>query len=196
MLLNVVILGAPGSGKGTQSDFIISKYGLYHISTGDILRKEIKKQTELGKIAEGIINEGCLVPDDLIINLLSHILDENPQAKGYIFDGFPRTVAQADALENLLRGKGSSVLATLNLDVEEKELVERLLKRGKEQGRLDDNLEVIQNRLKVYHNQTEPLKDYYKKRGKLFSIRGNNCIEDVFEHITEVLDTLFFQKNK
>jgi adenylate kinase len=192
MLLNVVILGAPGSGKGTQSNLIISKYGLHHISTGEILREEIGKQTALGKIAEGIISEGHLMPDDLVINMISHVLDENAKTKGYIFDGFPRTVSQGDALENLLRERGSSVLAAINLDVEEQELMERMLKRGAEQGRLDDNEEVIKNRLKVYHDQTEPLKDYYKKRGKLFSIRGNNGVEDVFEHITEVLDTLFF----
>ena len=192
-MLNVVIFGAPGSGKGTQSEMIISKYGLHHISTGDILRQEIKKQTELGIIAEEYIKTGQLIPDELIIQILADVLDANPEAKGYIFDGFPRTIAQGEALDQLLREKETSIIAVLNLDVAEKELINRLLKRGEESGRADDNLEVIQNRLEVYRNQTEPLKEYYKKKGKLFQIKGNNVIEDVFEQIADVLDRLTLQ---
>jgi len=191
-MLNVIIFGAPGSGKGTQSDLIISKYGLYHISTGDILRQEIKKKTELGAIAEDYIKMGQLVPDELIIKILAGVLDANPDAKGYIFDGFPRTIAQGEALDNLLREKDTSIIAVLNLMVDEEELLTRLVKRGEESGRSDDTPEVIQSRLEVYRNQTEPLKEYYKKKGKLFNIKGKKSIEDVFEQISDVLDRLIF----
>ncbi|MDR3339182.1 MAG: adenylate kinase [Candidatus Symbiothrix sp.] len=191
-MLNVVIFGAPGSGKGTQSELIISKYGLYHISTGDILRTEMKNQTELGKIAEDYIKNGQLIPDDLIISMLSEVLGENSQSKGYIFDGFPRTLVQGEALDQLLREKNTSVVAVFNLQVEEDELITRLLKRGNDQRRTDDTLEVIQKRLEVYHTQTEPLKEYYKKKGKLFTIKGANSIDDVFEQITDVIDHLSF----
>ena len=189
-MLNVVIFGAPGSGKGTQSELIITKYGLFHISTGDILRQEIKKQTELGVIAEKYIKEGQLIPDELIIKMLSEVLDANPEAKGYIFDGFPRTIAQGEALDKLLREKDTSIVAVLNLDVDEKILTERLIKRGEAYGRTDDDPAIIQNRLEVYRNQTEPLKEYYKKKGKLFTIKGHNSIDEVFEFIVEVLNRL------
>jgi len=192
-MLNVIIFGPPGSGKGTQSELIIAKYGLFHISTGDILREEIKKQSELGIIAEKYIKTGQLIPDDLIIKILGEVLDANSQAKGFIFDGFPRTIAQGEALDQLLREKNTSIIAVLNLDVEEKELINRLIKRGEESGRSDDNLEVIQKRLDVYRNQTEPLKEFYMKKGKLFKIKGNNSIEDVSEKIVDVLDRLTFQ---
>ena len=191
-MLNVVIFGAPGSGKGTQSELIISKYGLHHISTGDILRQEIKEQTELGTIAEEYIKTGQLVPDDIIIKMLAEVIDANPQTKGFIFDGFPRTIAQGEALDQLLREKNTSIIAVLNLAVDEEELLNRLIKRGKESGRADDNPVVIQNRLEVYRNQTEPLKEYYKKKGKLLTVKGNNSIEDVFEKIVEMLDRLTF----
>jgi len=191
-MLNVVIFGAPGSGKGTQSELIISKYGLYHISTGEILRQEIKEQTELGIIADEYIKTGQLVPDELIIKMLAEVIDTNPEAKGYIFDGFPRTIAQGKALDQLLRERNTSIIAVLNLIVDEEELLNRLIKRGEEFGRTDDNPVVIQNRLEVYRNQTEPLKEYYKKKGKLFNIKGNNSIDDVFEKIVEVLDRITF----
>ena len=191
-MLNVIIFGAPGSGKGTQSDLIISKYGLYHISTGDILRQEIKKNSELGAIAEEYIKTGQLVPDELIIKMLAGVLDANQEAKGFIFDGFPRTIAQGDALDNLLREKNTSIIAVLNLMVDEEELLTRLIKRGEESGRTDDTPEVIKNRLEVYRNQTEPLKEYYKKKGKLFNIKGKKSIEDVFEQISDVLDRLIY----
>jgi len=194
-MLNVIIFGAPGSGKGTQSDLIISRYGLFHISTGDILRQEIKKQTELGAIADGYIKTGQLIPDDLIIKILADVLIANTDAKGYIFDGFPRTIAQGEALDNLLRERNTNIAAVINLVVDEKELLNRLIKRGEESGRTDDNPAVIQNRLKVYRTQTEPLEEYYKKKGTLFKIKGNNSIEDVFEKITDVLDRLTFQAN-
>jgi len=191
-MLNVIIFGAPGSGKGTQSELIISKYGLYHISTGDILRQEIKKQTELGAIADGYIKTGQLIPDELIIKILAEVLTNNQGVKGYIFDGFPRTIAQGEALDNLLRERNTSITAVLNLVVDEKELLNRLVKRGEESGRSDDNPAVIQNRLEVYHNQTAPLEEYYRKKGKLFKIKGTHSIEEVFEKIVEVLDRLTF----
>jgi len=191
-MLNVIIFGAPGSGKGTQSELIISKYGLYHISTGDILRQEIKKKTELGAIADEYIKTGQLIPDDLIIKILADVLTANPDARGYIFDGFPRTIAQGEALDNLLREKNTNITAVLDLEVDEKELLNRLVKRGKESGRTDDTPAVIHNRLEVYHNQTAPLEEYYRKKGTLFKIKGTNSIEGVFEKIVEVLDRLTF----
>jgi len=191
-MLNIVIFGAPGSGKGTQSQLIISKYGLHHISTGDILRQEIKKQTVLGTIAEEYIKAGQLIPDELIIKILGDVLDANSETRGFIFDGFPRTIAQGKALDQMLREKNTSIIAVLNLVVDEEELLERLVKRGEESHRSDDDPDIIQKRLEVYHNQTEPLKEYYRKKGKLFKIKGNNSIDDVFEKIVDVLDRLIF----
>jgi adenylate kinase len=191
-MLNIVIFGAPGSGKGTQSKQIIEKYGLHHISSGDILRKEIEDQTALGLIADEYISQGQLVPDQLIIDMFSDILDKAPNNKGYIFDGFPRTISQAQALDTLLRERNTSVTAVFSLSVDEDELIRRLLQRGELAGRTDDNSETIQKRLIVYKEQTEPLKEYYKKMGKLFKIKGNNSIEDVFENITGVIDHLVY----
>ncbi|MDR1371129.1 MAG: adenylate kinase [Dysgonamonadaceae bacterium] len=188
-MLNVVIFGAPGSGKGTQSELIIGKYGLRHVSTGEILRKEIEKRSELGLLADEYISKGQLVPDEVIIGMLGDILDEDRNVKGYIFDGFPRTLAQGEALDKMLREKNTSIVAVLNLSVEEDELIQRLLKRGEISGRSDDNPETIQSRLDVYHNQTEPLKTYYKRQGKLFIIKGDN-IDDVFERITDTLNPI------
>ncbi len=189
-MFNVVIFGAPGSGKGTQSDLIIKKYGLYHISTGEILREEIENKTELGIIAEKYISKGQLVPDDLTIQMLAEILDKTQNEKGYIFDGFPRTMQQGEALDKLLKERGTSILAALNLEVEEGVLVERILKRGEQTGRKDDNLETVQARLKVYHCQTEPLKDFYKKQGKNINIKGTGSVEDIFERICQSLDRI------
>jgi adenylate kinase len=191
-MLNIVIFGAPGSGKGTQSELIVSKYGLRHISTGDILRTEMEKQTELGKIAADYIEKGQLIPDDLIVKILSDVLASTPKAKGFIFDGFPRTIAQGEALDILLREIDTSVTAVFSLLVEETLLIDRLLNRGKEQGRSDDSLDVIQNRLTVYHAQTEPLLEYYRKQGKLFKIKGGDSIDDVFEQIAGALDRLAY----
>jgi len=191
-MLNIVIFGAPGCGKGTQSELIIEKYQLYHISTGNVLRTEMEKQTELGQLAKEYVQKGHLVPDDLIIKMLADILKSNPKAKGFIFDGFPRTMAQGEALDQMLRDTDKSIAAVLNLDVEEKILVERLLKRGEMQGRSDDTPETIRKRLEVYKTQTEPLLAYYKKQGKLFVIKGNNPVEDVFESIKETLDRLVY----
>lgn len=188
-MLNIVIFGAPGSGKGTQSELIVQKYGLIHISTGELLRKEIESKTELGLIADGFISKGNLVPDQLVIDMLADLLDKNGNdVKGYIFDGFPRTVPQGEALDNLLRERGTSVAAVFSLCVDDKELIHRLVKRGTESGRHDDNLDTIKARLIVYKNQTEPLKDYYRKKGKLFKIQGSGTIEEIFENIMETID--------
>jgi adenylate kinase len=193
-MLNIVIFGAPGAGKGTQSELIIEKYALLHISTGDILRHEIENRTASGLIAQQYIDQGHLVPDQLIIDILSNILDSRPQSKGYIFDGFPRTLSQGKALDTMLSEKGTAIASVLCLSVEEKDLIIRLLKRGEFSGRTDDNMNVIKERLNVYKEQTEPLKEYYKKQGKLFDIKGYNTIEDTFERITEIIDLLAFKK--
>jgi len=192
-MLNIVIFGAPGCGKGTQSELIIEKYQLYHISTGNVLRNEMEKQSELGKLAKEYVHKGHLVPDDLIIKMLADILESNPDKKGFIFDGFPRTLAQGEALDQLLRDANKSITAVLNLDVEEEMLIDRLVKRGEIQGRSDDTPETIRKRLEVYKGQTKPLIAYYKKQGKLFMIKGNKPVEDVFEDIKDTLDRLIYQ---
>ena len=189
-MFNIIIFGAPGSGKGTQSDLIVKKYGLHHISTGDVLRKEIENQTDLGMTADEYISKGQLVPDELIIKMLAEMLDKVQSEKGYIFDGFPRTLQQGKALDKLLKEKDTSILVAFNLEVEENVLVERILKRGELTGRKDDNFETVQARLKVYHNQTEPLKDFYKKQGKNINIKGIGSVEDIFEKICESLDRI------
>lgn len=190
-MLNIVIFGAPGSGKGTQSDMIIKKYGLFHISTGDVLRTEMKNGTELGKIAEGYISKGQLVPDELIIDMLAKVLDSNEETKnGVIFDGFPRTIPQAEALKAMLKERGAGVSAVIGLEVEEEELIDRLIKRGQVSGRSDDNLETIKSRLDVYHNQTTPLKDYYINEKKYKAIHGMGTIESIFAAIEKEIDNL------
>ncbi|MDR0412681.1 MAG: adenylate kinase [Dysgonamonadaceae bacterium] len=191
-MLNIVIFGAPGSGKGTQSELIIKKYGLCHISTGEILREEIKDQTNLGLISKEYISQGHLVPDQLVMEKFTEILDKTSGVKGYIFDGFPRTIFQAQALDALLLERKTPVVATFSLSVEEKELIRRLLKRGTEAGRNDDNPETIKKRLEIYKERTEPIKEYYRKKGKLFKIEGNGSVEDVFEGITDAIDRLVY----
>ncbi len=187
-MLNVVIFGAPGSGKGTQSERLIDEYGLFHISTGEVLRNHISQGTELGKIADTYISKGQLIPDELMVDILAHVLDNNPETKkGVIFDGFPRTIPQAKALKKMLADRNSKVHAVVGLEVEDNELVDRLIKRGKESGRSDDNLETINQRLKVYHNQTSPLKDYYLAEGKYHAIPGSGEIDDIFNNIKESL---------
>lgn len=186
-MLNIVIFGAPGSGKGTQSERLIKEFGLDHISTGDVLRKEIKEESELGKIASEYINKGQLVPDELIVDMLAKVLDAKEGTNGVIFDGFPRTIPQAIALKKMLNERGTDVTVMINLHVEEEELIKRLLERGKVSGRSDDNLETIKSRLEVYHNQTAPLADYYIKEGKHVSIKGEGTIDDIFNKIKKAL---------
>ena len=189
-MLNLVIFGAPGSGKGTQSEILIEQYGLDHISTGDILRGEIKAGSELGKAAKGYIDAGQLVPDGLIIDMIEKVLGERKPKKGIILDGFPRTVAQAEALDALFAKLGTRVHAVLDLQVEEAELINRLLKRGQESGRSDDNLETIQKRLGVYHAQTAPIAAHYAQQGVHHAIQGCGAISDITARIARVLDTL------
>jgi adenylate kinase len=191
-MLNIVIFGAPGSGKGTQSDKLIEKYRLFHISTGDVLRDNIKRGTELGAIAKDYIDKGQLIPDDLMVSILADVLDANrEQARvGVIFDGFPRTIAQAQALDAMLAERGTGVTAVVGLEVPEEELVQRILLRGKLSGRADDNLETVKNRLDVYHNQTAPLRDYYQKQGLYRAIEGLGAIDDIFGRICAVVDAL------
>jgi len=187
---NIVIFGAPGSGKGTQSDNLIKHYGLFHISTGDVLRDHIKRGTELGQTAKGYIDQGQLIPDDLMISILAQVLDDNRDAaqQGVIFDGFPRTIAQAQALEQLLADRGTAIDAVVGLEVPQDELIKRILLRGKMSGRADDNEETAGKRLEVYHKQTSPLKDYYEQQGKYHAIDGMGTIEEIFDRIREQLD--------
>ena len=189
-MLNIVIFGAPGSGKGTQSERIVEKYGINHISTGDVLRAEIKNGTELGKTAKGYIDQGQLLPDELIIDILASTLDSFKDSKGVIFDGFPRTIAQAEALKKMLAERGQSVNVMLDLDVPEDELMKRLIKRGQESGRADDNEETIKKRLNVYHNQTSPLIEWYAKEGIHHHINGLGELDRIFGDITAVIDNL------
>lgn len=187
-MLNIIIFGAPGSGKGTQSENLIKKYNLAHISTGDVLRAEIKNNTELGKLAEGYISKGQLVPDEVVIGMLANVLDSKNDVAGVIFDGFPRTIAQGQALEKILKERGEEISVVVNLDVEEPELIDRLIKRGQLSGRSDDNLETIKSRLDVYKNQTSPLKEYYMQSGKLSTIKGMGTVDDIFARIAEAVD--------
>ena len=175
-MLNIVIFGAPGSGKGTQSERIVEKYGINHISTGDVLRAEIKNGTELGKTAKGYIDQGQLIPDELMIDILASVFDSFKDSKGVIFDGFPRTIAQAEALKKMLAERGKDVSVMLDLEVPEDELMVRLIKRGKDSGRADDNEETIKKRLHVYHSQTAPLIDWYKNEKKYQHINGLGTI--------------------
>ena len=188
--MNIVIFGAPGSGKGTQSEKLIEEYGLHHISTGELLRDHIAKGTELGKVAESYISKGQLIPDDLMVEVLGGVFRDHPEdtAKGVIFDGFPRTIAQAEALATMLAQFGTEVHAVVGLEVDEDELVRRMLERGKQSGRADDNIETIKNRLDVYHRQTAPLRDYYKGKGKYHHIDGNRAVDDIFADIRHSLN--------
>lgn len=187
-MLNIVIFGAPGSGKGTQSERIVEKYGLDHISTGEVLRGEIAAGTELGKTAQSIIDKGHLIPDELMIEILAGKLDKLADSKGVIFDGFPRTIAQAEALKVMLNERGEDITAMIELDVPQAELMDRLLKRGQLSGRADDNEETIQKRLKVYAEQTLPLKDWYEKEGKRCYINGLGELDRIFGDIVAAIE--------
>ena len=189
-MLNIVIFGAPGSGKGTQSERIVDKYGINHISTGDVLRAEIKNGTELGKTAKGYIDQGQLIPDELMIDILASVFDSFKDSKGVIFDGFPRTIAQAEALKKMLAERGQDVSVMVDLEVPEDELMVRLIKRGKDSGRADDNEETIKKRLHVYHSQTAPLIDWYKNERKYQHINGLGTMEGIFAEICEAIDKL------
>lgn len=188
-MLNVVLFGAPGSGKGTQSAKLIDEYGLYHISTGEVLRDHIKRGTELGKIADSYISKGNLIPDDLMIQILDDVLDKEANGKpGVVFDGFPRTIPQAEALEKLLAKRGTDLAAVIGLEVPEDELMNRMIQRGKETGRADDTPETIKNRLDVYHKQTHPLRAYYQEKGKYLPINGSGVVDEIFNDIAAGLE--------
>jgi adenylate kinase len=184
--LNLVLFGPPGAGKGTQSENLINKYGLVHLSTGDLLRSEIARGTDLGLQAKAIMDRGDLVSDDIVIGMIESKLDANPNVKGFIFDGFPRTTAQAVALDDLLQKKGTAIHAMLALEVDDEELTKRLLLRGQDSGREDDKNEaIIRNRIAEYNTKTLPLKNYYSEQGKFHSIHGIGTIEQIFQSLVD-----------
>ena len=187
---NIVIFGAPGSGKGTQSDKIVAKYGFKHISTGDVLRNEIKNGTELGKTADSYIKDGKLLPDSLMTDILASVFDKMLPCDGVIFDGFPRTVAQAEALDKMFAKRNTEVKAMIELSVPDEELMKRLIMRGKVSGRSDDNEKTISKRLDVYKSQTSPLIDWYNNCNKHHHIEGVGSVDDIFAKISEVIDKL------
>ncbi len=187
-MINIILTGAPGSGKGTQSDFIVEKYGFQHLSTGHLLRKEIAAGTTLGKQVDELIAAGNLVPDEIMIDLIANYINSLPQdTKGIIFDGFPRTVNQAIEFEKLLAKKGLSA-KVIELVVEEEELITRLLNRGKTSGRADDNLESIQKRLEIFHAQTAPVCEYYASLGKHTAVQGKGTLEEIFANICKAIE--------
>src|ERR1700757_3200718 len=189
-MLNLVLFGPPGAGKGTQSQKLIEKYGLIHLSTGDILRGEIAQGTELGLEAKKLMDQGVLVPDAVVIGMISNKLDANHGAKGFIFDGFPRTVAQAEALDQLLEGKKAPIRGMIALEVDDDELLKRLLLRGKDSGRADDaNPEAISKRIKEYNDKTAPVAGFYKGQNKFQSINGIGSIDEIFDGITGVINS-------
>ena len=180
-MLNIVLFGPPGAGKGTQSEKLIEKFQLIHLSTGDLLRSEIAQQTELGMQAKLLMDKGELVPDTVVIGMIRSKLEHNQQAKGFIFDGFPRTAAQAEALDNLLSEKNTNISCMLALEVDNEELTKRLLLRGKDSGRADDqNEDIIRNRIKEYNNKTAPLKDFYSAQNKFHAVNGIGSIDEIF----------------
>jgi adenylate kinase len=188
-MLNLILFGPPGSGKGTQAENLKKKYNLVHISTGDLLRQEIKEQTALGMKARNLMDQGLLVPDDIMIEMISNKLDANKQANGIIFDGFPRTIPQAEALDKLLAEKKMAVSKCLFLHVSEEELVKRLLLRGQSSDRADDRDEnIIRNRVKVYEEQTLPVAEYYGRQGKRYDIQGEGSIETIFSRLCEAIE--------
>jgi adenylate kinase len=188
-MLNLVLFGPPGAGKGTQSQKLIEKYGLIHLSTGDLLRAEIAQGTTLGLEAKKLMDEGMLVPDAVVIGMISNKLDANKDAGGFIFDGFPRTVAQAKALDTLLESKNASISGMVALQVDDHELEHRLLLRGQDSGRPDDaNPEVIRKRIKEYNDKTAPVAEFYKNQNKFTSINGIGSISNIFDSIGTVVD--------
>jgi adenylate kinase len=188
-MLNIVLFGPPGAGKGTQSEKLISRFNLVHLSTGDILRGEVAAETVLGKQAKAVMDKGELVSDEIVIGMIENKLEANKNAQGFIFDGFPRTAKQALALDDLLQKKGTAISCMLALEVEEKELIKRLLLRGKDSGRADDkNESVIANRIAEYNKKTAPLKEYYSAQSKFYSINGIGKIDEIFDRLCIAID--------
>ena len=195
-MLNIILCGAPGSGKGTQSAFIAQKYGVQHLSTGDVLRAEIATGSELGKQIDAIISKGNLVPDEMMLGVIENYIANLPaDCKGTIFDGYPRTVAQAESLDKLLK-KYNMEAIMIDLMVDEQLLIQRLIERGKVSGRADDNLNTIRHRIAVYHNQTEPIAHYYLHHGNYCPVNGNHSMADVFLQIMKIIDNYQLTINK
>ena len=187
-MLNIILSGAPGSGKGTQSDLLVKKYGMQHLSTGDVLRAEIATGSALGHQIDALISKGNLVPDDMMYGVIENYIASLPKdCKGTIFDGYPRTVAQAAALTHLLKKYNMDAIM-IDLLVDEQLLIQRLIDRGKMSGRADDNLTTIRHRIAVYHNQTEPIAHYYLHKGNYFAVNGNQTMADVFLQIMRIVD--------
>lgn len=190
-MFNVILFGPPESGKGTQSERLLAKYGLKHLSTGDLLRSEISKQTPLGIEAKNFMDKGQLVPDEVVIGMISSALDADPKAKGFLFDGFPRTEAQAEALDKLLKLKNTEISVVLALEVSEEELVKRLLNRGKTSGRSDDTDEsVIRARIREYENKTAAVAEHYNRFGKVKNVKGEGSVDDIFNALAAEIDAL------
>ncbi|MEO6188867.1 MAG: adenylate kinase [Ginsengibacter sp.] len=188
-MFNLILFGPPGSGKGTQSEKLIAKYHLKHLSTGDLLRSEISRKTPLGIEAKKFVDRGQLAPDEVVIGMISSTLDENHDLKGFLFDGFPRTSKQAEALDSLLELKHTSINVMLALDVSEEELVKRLVKRGETSGRTDDNNgQVIRNRIVEYNKKTAPVADHYRRDKKVVLINGEGTIEEIFSALSREID--------
>ncbi len=187
-MLNIVLFGPPGAGKGTQSEKLIASRSLVHLSTGDLFRKHLKEGTELGKKAQQFMDEGRLVPDEIVIGMVEDTIENHMDAKGFIFDGFPRTVAQAEALDEMLKNHALNITGMISLEVPERELITRLLDRGKTSGRVDDqNESKIAIRIEEYQNKTAPVADYYEKQGKFNGIDGVGSIDQIFEKIDSVV---------
>jgi len=187
-MLNIVIFGAPGSGKGTQSELLIERYGLKHISTGEILRNEMRKGTELGRLAFSYISEGHLVPDNVMIEILEELIESHTDVKGFVFDGFPRTLKQGEALTKMLTAHGKQISDVVSLEVPDHILEKRLIQRGKMQGRADDNRNAIERRLKDYHRLTSQLKTYYGEQDVLKEVQGTGSIEEIFKAIVAAIE--------
>jgi adenylate kinase len=188
-MFNIILFGPPGSGKGTQSARLVEQYGLIHLSTGDLLRSEISRKTALGMEAKAIMDRGELVPDAVVVGMIASALENNPMAKGFLFDGFPRTVAQSEALDNLLHQKKTSIGVVLAMQVSEEELVKRLLNRGLTSGRSDDNSEeVVRARIEEYHKKTSVVADYYRKFDKVVEIKGEGSVEEIFLLLCSEID--------
>lgn len=187
-MFNLILFGPPGSGKGTQSARVVEAYKLQHISTGDLLRDEVSRETPLGIEAKKYMDQGLLVPDEVVIGMISSKIDETPDARGFIFDGFPRTKAQAEALDKLLKFKGTEIHLLLSMEVPEEELVTRLIGRGAISGRSDDNEEVIAKRIKEYYSKTEPVAGHYNAAGKLEKVKGNGTMDEVFQLLSKHID--------
>jgi adenylate kinase len=188
-MFNLILFGPPGSGKGTQSERIVERFGLIHLSTGNLLRQEIHEKTPLGLEAKNFMDKGQLVPDEVVIGMIGTCLEKHPGAKGFLFDGFPRTIAQAEALDKLLSLKKTSISKVLALEVTGDELVKRLLKRGETSGRSDDtNEEVIRKRFNVYKSETEPVADYYSEQNKLEKIEGEGSVDEIFQALSNSIE--------